>query len=153
MKARPACSNNSSQKSLHSESETKQWCNKGTWGVPPPERSTRGRNTLRSSPHPTHYYMWLLYERLCQLERGAVILQLGTEILHYISKTKSWILQLVAMIVHLQLSATIGVNPGDWGGREPKIWNDGSWGSWDLHEIFLYHIMYRNIRWEHFKKW
>jgi len=31
----------------------------------------------------------------------------------------------------------------------------GLWGgeSWGLHEILLYYIMYRNMRWKHFPRW
>ena len=39
----------------------------------------------------------------------------------------------------------------EFGGRDPPILG---WGSWNLREILLYAIMYRNMRWEHFfPKW
>jgi len=43
----------------------------------------------------------------------------------------------------------IGVNPGV-GSHDPQILG---WGSWMLHEIFLYPVMCRNIRWKHFPQW
>jgi len=39
---------------------------------------------------------------------------------------------------------------GEYGGCDPRFCD---WRPWGLHEILLYLIMYRNMRWKHFPKW
>ena len=40
-----------------------------------------------------------------------------------------------------------------WEAATSRFWDGGRVGSKGLHEILLYSIVYRNMRWEHFPKW
>jgi len=53
----------------------------------------------------------------------------------------------VFIVFHLSLP--VGINPRGLGCHDPRFLDGSMRGSWGIHEILSYPIVYRNMRWEH----